>query len=337
MLFRSNAENIKEVIIKVNGTAVDTARVRRTRIFGIADVAGYDSTIVVNLSSQSRNLIEAIAVDDQGLPRISRTLSAYYNPFAEEMRYRRKRAFIVGINNYKYENIPDLVEAIPDAKAMAAVLDSMCLFDQVKLYLNAQADHECMNALFSDTLAQAKEGDFIVIYFSGHGDKLASADSDPLGFILPSDAALESFSKRITMDFIKGYLLRTRATDVLCIFDACFSGAAIVTRPEKPLDQMPKEIDYNDLKATCEKRAINLITAASRHEEAIDGLFTPALVRGLRGAADRNDDGYITSTELALYVQKLVGDEARNRYRREQNSQFGSLDADFGECVFERK
>ncbi|HOX84527.1 MAG TPA: type IX secretion system membrane protein PorP/SprF [bacterium] len=331
-----NAENIKEVIIKVNGTIVDTARVRRTRLFGIADVVGYDSTVVVNLTSQKKNLIEAIALDDEGLPRISQKLDVYYNPYAREMRYSRKKAYIIGINNYKNSTIPDLVDAIPDAKSVAAVLDSVHHFDQIQLLLDEQANFESLYSLFSDTLARAKPGEFIVIFFSGHGDKLAPSTRDPLGFLLPWDAELDSYSKRITMDFINGYLRSTEAADVLCIFDACFSGAAIVTPPQVTYELLPTEVGYDRLRIERKKKALNLLTAASRHEPAVDGLFTRLLVRGLCGSADHNDDGYITSTELGLYTRKFVTDEARNRYRREQNPQFGGLFSEFGECVFER-
>jgi len=333
----NNAENIKEVVIKVNGTVVDAARIMRLKLFEERTVAGYDSMVVVNLPYQNKNLIEAIAVDDQGLPRISQSLNAYYNPYARDMRYSRKRAFIIGINNYQSNEVPDLVDAVPDARKVATVLDSLYHFDRIDLLLDEQADFATLYTLFSDSLLQAKPGELLVIYFSGHGDKLGGGDGDALGFLLPWDAGITSHSKRITMDYINGYLRRTPAADVLCIFDACFSGASIISRPEFTYDLLPRHVAYDSLRQEVNKRALNLITAATRNEAAVDGLFTNILVRGLTGAADRNDDGYITSTELAMYVQKYTSDEARNRYLREQNPQFGGLTSERGECVFERR
>ena len=332
-----HAEYIKEVIIKVNGVVVDTAQVKRVRDFFVRKVVGYDSTVVVNLTNLSKNFIEAIALDDQGIPRISQSLQVYHNPFAREMRYSRKRAFVIGINSYKSPEIPRLNEAINDAKKFAGVLDSTFHFDRITSLIDEEANSEALFALFSDSLVQAKPGELIVIYFSGHGDKYGSAAENQLGFLMPWDASSTSLSKRVTMDYINGYLRTSPAKDVLCIFDACYSGTGILSRPEFTYESLPRKVDYDSLRHQASMRALNLIAAAGRSEPAVDGLFTSKLVDGLNGGADCNDDGYITSAELAMYVQKFTSDQARNRYLIEQNPQYGGLTSPRGECVFERK
>ena len=69
----------------------------------------------------------------------------------------------------------------------------------------------------------------------------------------------------------------------------------------------------------------------------IPEVYVEILKNGLKGAADFNQDMYITSTELSLYLKKHVADEAKRKYNYEQNPQFGSLKVDRGEVVFERK
>lgn len=332
-----NAGNIKEVVLKLNGQAVDTARVIRTKLFAEHNLMGNDSLVVLDLASQSKNLIEAIAVDSLGLPRISKSFYAYHNPHAKEMRYTRRHAFVIGISNYKNSNVNDLPSAAQDARAFAAVLDTLYHFDQIDTLYDEEATFKAMDKLFADGLAHAQPDEFVIIYFSGHGDKKGVSAANSQGFLMPWDATVDSQSGRITMDFIKGHLRTTPAADVFCIFDACFSGTSIESRPDFDFGQLPRTVDYDSLYKETSERAANLLTAATRNEEAVDGLFTPRLVQGLLGPADRNDDGYITSAELALYVQQLVGDEARNRFQREQNPQFGSIAGMRGECVFERK
>ena len=333
----TNAEYIKEVVIKVNGKVVDTTSIKRVKDFFVRRVVGYDSTVVVNLETGSKNLIEAIAFDDQGIPRISRSLNVYHNPFAKAMRYSQRRAFVVGINRYQNSEIPHLNEAVRDGKKFAAVLDTVFHFDRITTYFDEQASSEALYALFSDSLIQAQPGELIVIYFSGHGDKYGKAAANQLGFLMPWDASPTSMAKRVTMNYINGYLTASPAKDVLCIFDACYSGTGILSRPEFTWESLPRRVNYDSLKAETSDRALNLISAAGRSEPAVDGLFTGKLVDGLLGRADRNDDGYITSAELAMYVQKYTSDQARNMFLLEQNPQYGGLTSPRGECVFERR
>jgi uncharacterized caspase-like protein len=59
-------------------------------------------------------------------------------------------------------------------------------------------------------------------------------------------------------------------------------------------------------------------------------LFTKSLLSGLGGAADRNQDGYITATELYQYISPQVLAETRES----QNPVFGRLGSGQGEFVF---
>ena len=111
----------------------------------------------------------------------------------------------------------------------------------------------------------------------------------------------------------------------------------IVEKPKINYDDLKREIDFEVLRNQVDKRSRNIIAAGGKKEEAVDGLFTRILKNGLKGAADFNQDMYITSTELSLYLKKHVADEAKSKYNYNQNPQFGSLKVDRGEIVFKRK
>lgn len=331
-----NTQNIKEVLLKVNGQQVDPTKVIQTRSLEVNDAAESNTQVVLDIASQGKSMIEAIALDSLGMPRISKSFYAYHNPHAKEMRYSRKHAFVVGIRYYKDKKAGELPSAVDDARAFAAVLDTLYHFDQIDTFYNENATYKALDKVFAQGLGSTEPGELVVIYFSGHGDKKGQTAANSQGFLMPWDAPADSATGRISIDYIKGHLRSTSAADVLCIFDACFSGAIIDSRPDVTFEQLPRKVDYDSLYTETKKQAVNLLMASTRNEEAVDGLFTPRLLQGLVGPADCNDDGYITSAELALYVQQYVGDEAWNRFQRKQNPQYGSIAGKPGECVFER-
>lgn len=73
------------------------------------------------------------------------------------------------------------------------------------------------------------------------------------------------------------------------------------------------------------KRAVGraIIVASSDTQVALEGyedqgVFTYALVKGLEGLADANKDGYITVSELSLYVESTVPELTYDRWGYEQ-------------------
>ena len=94
----------------------------------------------------------------------------------------------------------------------------------------------------------------------------------------------------------------------------------------------------SNIESKTRETARNVLVAGTREQEAIynnnGGIFTNALVNGLSGGADMNNDGIIEWLELAMYVRNMTVTEARrlgetqepdyNKYNR-----FGS-----GEILF---
>lgn len=330
-----NYDKIKEVVIKINGNAIDTIKVVKTRgAKGIRESRFIDKR-PVDLKSP-KNLIEAIAMDESNTPRTSKTMNVLYNPYADDMRYNRKWAIVIGIDKYQDARIPDLDLAVSDADTVKTLLKEFYGFDTIYTLYDTDANFENLRALISDTLRKAGTNDLVVFYFAGHGDQITNIQSEDEGYLLPHDARIDSDSRNISMEYLRRQALLSPAKDVLYIIDVCYSGLGIVEKPKIDFDEQ-EEINFENLKKQVEKRSRNIITAGGKKEEAVDGLFTRILKNGLKGAADFNQDMYITSTELSLYLKKHVADEAKSKYNYKQNPQFGSLKVDRGEVVFERK
>lgn len=335
-----NYEKIKEVVIKLNGNTIDTIKVVKTRgAKGIRDSrfgAKFLEDRPIDLKA-TKNLIEAIALDEQKVPKTSQFMDIIHNPYAIDMRYAKKIGIVVGINEYQDDRIPDLDLAVSDADTVARLLKAFYGFDEVYPLFNEKANFENLRAFISDTLRKAGSNDLVVFYFAGHGNQVTNIEDQDEGYLLPCDANLDSDSKNISMDYLRRQSLLSPAKDMLFIIDVCYGGLGIVEKPRINYDDQQQEIDFEVLKYQVDKRSRNIISAGGKNEEAVDGLFTRILKNGLKGAADFNQDMYVTSTELSLYLKKHVADEAKSKYNYEQNPQFGSLKVDRGEVVFERK
>jgi hypothetical protein len=295
------------------------------------------SSKTVDLSS-TENLIEAIAFDAELQPRTSKVMKILYNPYTEEMQYNQKVAMIIGVNDYRDERIPDLREAVNDADTVKYTLEKFYDFNEIFTLSNEEATFSKIRNEISRRLGKAGRNDLVLIYFAGHGEQKVNARTgEETGYILPCDAEYETSSSYISMSFINEQVNLSDAKDVLLIVDACYSGLGIIERPDLIRDFPGSKVDYEILHDQFNKLSRTVISAGDKREEAVDGLFTRLLKNGLRGAADYNRDEYITSTELGFYLKQHVSREARNKFNREQNPQFGSIISDGGELILKTK
>lgn len=115
------------------------------------------------------------------------------------------------------------------------------------------------------------------------------------------------------MNEIDNYARRIEAKHALFIFDSCFSGSLLTKRRSN----IPPIIT---LKTTQPVR--QFITAGADDQEVPDvSIFRRQFVEGINGEADTNNDGYITGSELADYLQEKVG----NYTRLSQTPQYGKI------------
>ena len=100
-------------------------------------------------------------------------------------------AVVVGISDYQDPGIPDLRFADKDAEAFANFLLSPAGGsldgDHLQLLTNEQATAGRVAEALDALIELAKEGDQVIIYFSGHGDVERKIFSQP-GFLLCWDA-----------------------------------------------------------------------------------------------------------------------------------------------------
>lgn len=226
------------------------------------------------------------------------------------------RAVVVGISDYQNNNITDLQYAHRDARIFADFLldekgyglDS----SHVTVLLNEEATSGNFVSALYGLMEDGEEGDQIIIYFSGHGDVESATISQP-GFLLCWDAPSKvymaggTFGLAYLQEIISTLSLKQKAK-VVVITDACRSG----------------KLAGNDIggshatAANLSKQYANevKILSCQPDEFALEGenwgggrgVFSYYLMAGIKGLADRNENGEVTLSELERYLEDNVSE-----------------------------
>ncbi len=143
-----------------------------------------------------------------------------------------------------------------------------------------------MNFVFS----QATENDYVIFFFSGHGSK---------GSFVPYDLN----SNVLSHQEIKIAFKKSLAKYKLCIADACFAGS--VGNDNVPTTNYDMAQDLREARLAVLLSSNNQQTSREVNQLG-QGLFSYWLMNGLRGAADLNNDSYVTAGELFVYTRNAV-------------------------------
>ena len=241
--------------------------------------------------------------------------------------YRECYALVIGVSDY-LSGWPDLPNAAGDADAVGNLL-SQLEFKVTKV--KDPHKYELIQALEQIVYGPGQNPDnCVVIFFAGHGYTQKLAYGADMGYIVPRDAPLPDrdnagfMQRSIDMETMEAYARRIQAKHVLFLFDSCFSGAIFdMTRA------VPAAISYKT-----ERPVRQFITAGGADEPVPDrSIFKSQLIEALKGEADRNNDGYVTGTELGEFLQEKVVNYSRST----QHPQYGKIrdpNLDKGDFVF---
>jgi hypothetical protein len=222
-----------------------------------------------------------------------------------------KYALVIGINEYKDERIVPLRFAVADAKAVRdALVDPLrggFLERNVVLLANEKADRVTITATLQRISEQAKAGDLVLVYFSGHG----VVDADGQIYLLTAEARRDLLSATALKrtDFMQ-QLERIPADKVVVMLDACHSGG--VTRGSKGVEE---ELALSTLyqQQFLSARGWGVLVSCDSNEVSYEddafghGVFTMALLEAMSGLADTlPTNGLVSFRELGDYVERGV-------------------------------
>ncbi len=227
-------------------------------------------------------------------------------------------AVVVGISDYQDKDIPDLRFADKDAEAFANYLRSPAGGaldgDHLKVLTNQNATAGRIAEALDGLIEQAKEGDQVIIYFSGHGDVEGKKISQP-GFLLAWDAPSRvymgggTYSLSFLQEVVTTLAVQNKAK-VTVITDACHAGklaGSQIGGAQLTSASLAKQY-ANEVKIlSCQPNEFSL---EGEQWGGGRGVFSYHLVDGLFGLADRNSDGTVTVGEIDRYLEDNVTTEA---------------------------
>lgn len=239
--------------------------------------------------------------------------------------YERSHALVIGIDDYAVD-WPRLSNAVDDARAVAAALERRGF--NVSLVTNPDSS-ELENSIERFVFEKgADSGARLFIWFAGHGHTLNGE-----GYLVPSGApgpgaGWQFRQAALSLRRFGEYMREIQSKHVLAVFDSCFAGTVFDTARSKPSPAI-------DLATT---QPVRQFISSGDAEQTVsdDGTFRKLFVDALNGLernADANRDGYITGSELGLFL----GDKVTVLSGGRQTPRYGKLSAlalDRGDFVF---
>jgi WD40 repeat protein len=218
----------------------------------------------------------------------------------------RLHLLVVGINRYANPAL-NLNFAVPDAKGMLSFLmrSNAEVFKQVVTYeiYDGKATRSAISTNIAD-LYSVPAQDVVMLYFAGHG----KAMGDQWYFVPHELQGLDGSAVQdqgISSQAFKDHVARIGAQKVVLLFDACESGAAMQAFAEfgnkRAMALLSRSTGIHIATATMGSQSASELTDLGH------GVFTYALLEGMKGKADRKPhDNQVSVSELLEFVQQYV-------------------------------
>jgi uncharacterized caspase-like protein len=228
-------------------------------------------------------------------------------------RVDERWAVVVGVGQYRSDDIPDLEFATADAQAIHDFLTSSAAGpfeeDHVLYLTDEQATGSAIREALFVFLQQADWDDLVVIYFAGHGAPDPNRPDNL--YLLPHDSDLNALAATgFPMWDVKTALRRQISAErVIVIADACHS-AGTQEELAGPTSGNPIAGGFAQLFTPSRRLSI---TAADSNEFSMEdarweghGVFTYFFLEALEGKGDLDGNGIVTFSEAYEYVSNSV-------------------------------
>lgn len=233
-----------------------------------------------------------------------------YRPLKAE----RPRLFVLAAAADSYRNSKyDLNFALADARGFAAALSPVARkvfegVDIIELY-DKDLTQASLRAALEAIRAKAKPQDAFIFFYAGHGIAVAEGRQNVFYFVLPAVTVMND-ADRLKADGFNTAQLRELVASIpaskqMLLVDACNSGAFLEgyairgAAEENALAQLQRSSGVALFSSSTEEQFANEV------KDLGHGLFTWALIQGLKGEA-ATKDGKITAASLKAYIDDAV-------------------------------
>jgi class 3 adenylate cyclase len=239
--------------------------------------------------------------------------------------YKESHALVIGVSDHT-GGWPSLPGVKRDVKAVVPALEKQGFHVVVVMDPNlAELEEAYRDFITKYGLAPDNR---LLFYFAGSAYTLKPAyalngQEDWMGYLVTRDAPLptnnpEGFRRHaLSMERFASVAREIEAKHVLFLFDVCFGGAiGFVLGSPHPSDTN-SEITQRTLEPV--RQFISSGTADQKVPD--DSEFRRQFITALEGAADRDGDGYVTGSELGVFLQEKITAFSRGT----QTPQYGKM------------
>lgn len=192
-------------------------------------------------------------------------------------------ALLTGVSSYSNSQA-NLGNTTKDVKEIKKVLDRQGA--TVATLTSRYANHDNIVNKLKAIVSLAKSDDKIFFFFSGHGDT---------GGFITYELSLFTYKE------LAEILSHAKTKKVFCFIDACMAGSAT--------DDSSGGYGWSE---DTKKKGLTFMLSCRADEYSYEndwvgnGFFTKALLKGIRGMSDTNQDRQVTLIELFRYVHNDV-------------------------------
>ncbi|MEN8197694.1 MAG: caspase family protein, partial [Pseudomonadota bacterium] len=218
--------------------------------------------------------------------------------------YSSSHALVVGIDTYT-NGWPNLNNAVKDAGLMAEALKERGFEVTLATNLNSVEMKQTFEEFFviKGEDPQAR----LFVWYAGHGFTEFGE-----GFLVPADAPRPEAGARFRLKALSlrrfgEYVRMAYSKHAYTVFDTCFAGTIFASQRGAP----PPAIS----RAAMDPVRQFLTAGDADQEVPDDGRFRELFVAALNGerGADANTDGYLTATEMGIFLSNAVSNYSQNR------------------------
>lgn len=236
--------------------------------------------------------------------------------FSQKFDLGETYAIIIGVSEYQDGEIPNLNFADKDANAFAEYLASPAggaiPEDNLILLTNEKATLARIGVEIGWLWEVCKEGDNIILFFSGHGDVETQSPSQP-GYLLPWDARSKIYpyggAFSLTDLNLAIETFTSKKAKVTIISDACRSGklaGSKVNGAQRTTASLAQEFENVIKILSCQP---NEYSREGSQWGGGHGVFSYHLIDGLKGLADLDNDLAVNLFEIGRYLEDNVSRE----------------------------
>jgi len=241
----------------------------------------------------------------------------------------RKFAVIIGVSQYQFNDagLNNLRYADADARAVRDFLlkpeGGSFKSSDIVFMENGNATTEAVRDSLTRLLRRAGPNDLVFIYIASHGSP-DPYDRRKLYFLMNDTKVANMPKTGLGMSELQEVLdYVVRAERVVVFIDACHSagvagvqmvtGRQLLREENNVINLYASKLSRETGRAVLTSSDVNEVSEEGPHWGGGHGVFTWALLDGLRGAADVNGDHVVTAGEAFNYVSRTVRRETASR------------------------